>query len=129
MAKELKEMSLPEKMIMSQIINESPELEYPLKTLEMPEGFKNELEYDIPAEDKEKLWESLNPFVASFTMEDILLDIHSGKRFALKDYKVIRSNDRNFIVSPFYAEAGGTVLDFVPAGSADDLQMQQNDEN
>lgn len=128
MAKELKEMSLPEKMIMSQIINESPELEYPLKTLEMPEGFKNELEYDIPAEDKEKLWESLNPFMTSFTMDEILFDIHSGKRFALKDYKVIRSNERNFIVSPYYSEAGGTLLDFVPPTS-DEPQMQQDDEN
>ena len=124
----MKEMSTPEKLIMSQIIEESPELDYPLKTLEMPEGYQDELVYEIPEEDKEKIWKSLNPFMTSFTMDDILLDIHSNKKFALKDFKVIRSNGRNFIASPYYAEAGGTLLDFVPPECSGSSQECPDDE-
>ncbi len=124
----MKEMSIQEKLIMSQIIKESPELDYPLKTLEMPDGYQPELVYEIPDEDKEKVWNSLNPFVSSFTMEDILLDIHSNKKFALKDFIVIRSNGRNFICSPYYKEAGGTVLDFVPPECSGLSQECQDDE-
>ena len=45
-----------------------------------------------------------------------MIDIHAGKTFKVRDYIVTREGDGNFLVSPYYAEAGGTVLDWmVPA--------------
>ena len=109
----MEELSIPEKKILCQIIDEALELPYPLKTLKMPEGYKDELCYDIPEDKKEEVFKELYPFAGAPEMEDERLDIHSGKKFKVKDYLVIRSRKRNFIVSPYYNEAGGMVVDWV----------------
>lgn len=109
----MKVMSTPEKEILCKIVDESPLLEYKLKTLEMPEDYDDELVYDIPDEDKEKVFKEIYPFACAPEMEDVRLDLHSGKKFKVKDYLVIRSRNRNFIVSPYYNEAGGMVVDWI----------------
>lgn len=108
----MEELSIPEKEILSQIIDESPILDYELKRLDCGE-YQAELVYDIPDKDKEKVFKELYPFAGAPEMEDVRLDLHSGKKFKVKDYLVIRSRNRNFIVSPYYNEAGGMVVDWI----------------
>ena len=60
----MKVMSTPEKEILCKIVDESPLLEYKLKTLEMPEDYDDELVYEIPDEDKEKVFKELWPVTA-----------------------------------------------------------------
>lgn len=44
-------------------------------------------------------------------MDATYLDIHCKKTFKLRDAIITREDDCNFIMSPYYAEAGGTLLD------------------
>ena len=53
-------------------------------------------------------------------MDTVLLDIHTSKTFKVRNYIAIREGDLNFLAAPRYAEAGGTVLDWVPLPEDDD---------
>ena len=109
----MKVMSTPEKEILCKIVDESPLLEYKLKTLEMPEDYDDELVYEIPEDKKEEVFKELWPFGDCPAMDEVFFDIHEGEPFIVKDYKVIRSRNRNFIVSPYFSKSGGMVVDFV----------------
>ena len=54
------------------------------------------------------------------SLDTVLLDIHTNSSFKVRDYLVIREGDLNFLAAPRYAEAGGTVLDWVPLPDDDD---------
>ena len=108
----MEELSIPEKTVLSQIIDESPILDYELKRLDCGE-YQAELVYEIPDEDKEKVFKELWPFGDCPAMDEVFFDIHEGEPFIVKDYQVIRSRNRNFICSPYYAHSGGMVVDFV----------------
>ena len=69
--------------------------------------------YIIPDEDKQKVLDTLFPFFEKPSLDDERLDIHCHKKFKVRDFMVTHEGDGNFIVSPYYAEAGGTVLDWV----------------
>ena len=71
--------------------------------------------YIISDTDKEKVLKKLYPFDGIPSMDSRMVDIHTDKTFTVKDFMVVREGDGNFLVSPFYAEAGGTVLDWMPA--------------
>lgn len=70
-------------------------------------------EYIIPEDDKgivlEKmcLWELPD-------LDEQRFDLHSGKLFTVRDFRVTRENGRNWLVSPYYEEGGGTVIDWMP---------------
>jgi hypothetical protein len=49
-------------------------------------------------------------------MEKYVMDIHEGKKFKVKRFRVIREDGGNFIVSPFYPISGGTLLDWAECG-------------
>ena len=87
-------------------------LDYPTEPLEMANGCVVE-RYVIPDEDKQKIMDMLFPFFEQPSMDDERLDIHCNRKFKVRDFMVTREGDGNFIVSPYYAEAGGTVLDWV----------------
>jgi hypothetical protein len=61
-------------------------------------------------------------------MDSRMRDIHSGKRFMLKDFIVVREGDGNFLVSPYYAEAGGTVLDWMLTDNIRSNHIQDTEE-
>ena len=112
-----KEMSTPEKEMLCQIIDESPILDYPIVKLEMPEEYEAEMEYEIPAEDKEKILKELWPFATPVTLETIFWDLHEQAFFKMCGFKVIRSRNRNFIASPYYSHSGGLACDFISDAS------------
>lgn len=85
-----------------------PVLPYPL----VP--FGNCEEYQLPLESKASFFAENSHFGNRLCMTDTVFDLHSQKFFTLSDYKVIREREINYIVSPYYLEGGGTVIDFMP---------------
>lgn len=118
---DLKEMSTPEKTVLCRIISKSPKLPYPLKMMEMPEGFITEMEYEIPETDKAEILKDLYPFAGCPSLDDKRLDIHSGNIFNVKDYRVIRYNGRNLVVAPEYDKTGGMVVDWITPDEPSEL--------
>lgn len=107
------EMSLPEKQILADLVPEAAPLPYPTRRMRMPKGYKSEMEYIIPESDRKLILESLYPFQECPGLDDELFDLHMNKRFRVRDYRVIRHDGRNLLVSPYYPQKGGMVVDWV----------------
>jgi hypothetical protein len=76
-------------------------------------------EYVIPEEQKEPVLEALYPFVPIPSMDEERLDLHSGKKFKIREFRVTREGGMNCLVSPYYEEGGGTVIDWFPPDEDD----------
>ena len=87
-------------------------LKYPTEMMKMSNGCEVE-RYIIPEEEKQEVLDALYPFAGTPSLDDERLDLHTGKTFQIRDYIVTREGSGNFLVTPFYAEKGGTVLDWV----------------
>jgi len=87
----------------------------PLKTL-----YGDTVEYIIPEGQKEKVLKKLFPFGDPPPMSATWMDIHEKKEFQIKDFKVVQQGDYVLLVSPYFANSGGSVVDWEPIGSKDD---------
>ena len=105
-------LGLPERMLLLRITGPQEKLDYPTEILKMSNGCEVE-KYIIPESDKQKVFDALYPFIGRPSLDDTLIDIHASRTFKVRDYIVTREGDGNFLVSPYYAEAGGTVLDWM----------------
>jgi hypothetical protein len=76
-------------------------------------------EYVIPEEQKEPVLEALYPFVPIPSMDEERLDLHSGKKFRIREFRVTREGGMNCLVSPYYEDGGGTVIDWFPPDADD----------
>lgn len=104
--------------------NESPieeRLLYPTRPMFFPDGTSVE-EFIIPDEDKEILLEKLYPFSPIPKLTDVVYDLHADKTFVIKDFRVTWEHGMSYLVSPYYPESGGTVIDWVDKanGEGDD---------
>jgi hypothetical protein len=88
-------------------------LPFPTKRLWM-NGIEIE-EYIIPEDKKAEVLKDMYIFHPLPGLDDEQEDIHSGKRFRVRQFRVTRENGHNYLVSPFYEEGGGTVIDWIPA--------------
>ena len=95
-----------------------PELPFPKKMLSTERGVVEE--YDIPPDRKEQVLAELYPFVPIPGLDDEMYDIHEHKKFRVGDFKVTREGHFNFLVSPYYFNSGGTVIDWVPPDDEDE---------
>jgi len=73
--------------------------------------------YIIPDDEKEAVLNELYPFEGVPELNEEKYDLHSGKKFIVKDFMVTREGDMNYLVSPYYFEGGGSVIDWMPAES------------
>jgi hypothetical protein len=87
-------------------------LPYQTRPLFFPNGTSVE-EFIIPDEDKELVLEQLYPFSPIPKLTDVLYDLHADKTFVVKDFRVTWEHGMNYLVSPYYPESGGTVIDWV----------------
>lgn len=72
--------------------------------------------YEIPISEKAKALKQLWPFGGKPPeLDEERFDLHAGKRFKVGDFLVYREDEANFLVSPYYPEGGGTVIDWMPA--------------
>ena len=69
-------------------------------------------EFIIPDEDRELVLEQIYPFLPIPKLTDRMIDIHVDKEFLVKDFRVTWEHDMNYLVSPYYPEGGGTVIDW-----------------
>ncbi|HQC52012.1 MAG TPA: hypothetical protein PLE92_02690, partial [Lentisphaeria bacterium] len=101
-AKNCQIMSEQEKRILRTLLPESEPLPYPTVPLAMSIG-PDTIEYQIPAEHKERLLQELFFFSEIPELDEEAFDIHESRTFRVRDYKVIREDNRNYLVSPYYA--------------------------
>lgn len=87
-------------------------LPYQTRPLFFPNGTSVE-EFIIPDEDRELVLEQLYPFSPIPKLTDVLYDLHADKTFVVKDFRVTWEHGMNYLVSPYYPESGGTVIDWV----------------
>jgi hypothetical protein len=108
-------------------------LPYKTRQLFFPNGVSVE-EFIIPDEDRELVLEQLYPFSPIPKLTDVLYDLHADKTFVVKDFRVTWEHGMNYLVSPYYAESGGTVIDWVDEDWAtatddeDDLDEEMDDD-
>jgi len=100
-----------EKEILNVDVPETPPLPYPTRKLKMFNG-STAIEYVIPDEDKEKVLKELYPYEDCPDINERRYDLHEEKNFAVRRFKVIREDGRNYLVSPYYARSGGMVIDW-----------------
>jgi len=78
----------------------------------------NQIEiYIIPENEKEAVLKELYPFDDVPPLNEERFDLHMGKNFIVKDFMVTRENNMNFLVSPYYLEGGGSVIDWMPTNN------------
>jgi hypothetical protein len=98
--------------------DEERRLPFPTKPL-VVHGRKIE-EYIIPDDKRAEVLAQMYPFAPVPGLDEEWCDIHSGKVFAIRQFRVTREDGRNWLVSPFYEEGGGTVIDWVPTDEDDE---------
>jgi hypothetical protein len=104
-------------------------LPYPTQPLFLPNGSCVE-EFIIPEEDKEIVLAQLYPFAPIPKLTDILYDLHADKTFVVRDFRVTWEHGMNYLVSPYYPESGGTVIDWIDEDSwVDDDSVEFDDLN
>ena len=105
-------------------------LPYPTRPMYFPNGISVE-EFIIPDEDKEIVLKQLYPFSPIPKLTDELEDLHSGRKFLIKDFRVTWEHGMNYLVSPYYPESGGTVIDWMDESSwvDDEFDDDDNDES
>lgn len=70
--------------------------------------------YQIPDADKAGVLADLYPFDGGApSIDDTLYDIHERKAFKVRDFLVIRWCDGNLLVSPYFPQSGGMLVDWI----------------
>jgi hypothetical protein len=90
-----------------------PELPFPKRPLKVGGGVVQE--YIIPEEKKEEVLRQLYIFIPIPSLDDEMYDLHEEKKFKVREFRVTREGGMNMLVSPYYPESGGSVIDWVPA--------------
>jgi hypothetical protein len=86
-------------------------LPYQTRPMYFPNGASVD-EFIIPDEDRELILEQIYPFSPIPKLTDVMYDIHADKTFIVKDFRVTWEHGMNYLVSPYYPESGGTVIDW-----------------
>jgi hypothetical protein len=91
-----------------------PEYEPPYPTIKRlgPGYIGMTEEFIIPDADREMVLQKLYPFVDPPRLGTRKTDIECNKKFTVRDFKVVRERGHIALVSPYYYEAGGTVIDW-----------------
>ena len=71
--------------------------------------------YVIPENQKQAVLNRLYIFFPVPSLDEVMYDLHAEKTFRVRDFLVTREGGENFLVSPYYFESGGTVIDWLPA--------------
>lgn len=104
--------------------NTPPEYDYearlPFPTKPMDVGNGTVEEYVIPEDKRQEVLDALYLFVPVPSLDAVMYDIHEGKTFVVREFRVTWENGQNWLVSPYYPASGGTVIDWMPADFAEE---------
>ena len=114
--KKVSQLGKYERDMITQIIGLLPKLEFTTHRRRKSDGVMVDV-YDIPDDRKAELLDELYPFAPSPSMDDTLFDLHEGRSFKVSDFIVVREDNSNFAVSPYYLHSGGTILDWLTLDS------------
>jgi len=89
-----------------------PRLSYP--TCPVQAGAETIKEYIIPDEEKAQVLDHLYPFDPVPALTEMMFDLHEERQFRVGDFRVIRGAAMDMLVSPYYFNSGGTVIDWMP---------------
>jgi hypothetical protein len=92
--------------------DESPRLPFPTRAVNMGDGVIEQ--YEIPEDARAEVLDELYPFDPVPDLDDEVYDLHEGRKFVVREFLVTRENGMNLLVSPYYFESGGTVIDWMP---------------
>lgn len=93
-------------------------LPYPTRPLKVQGGEVEE--YIIPEDQKAEVLQQLYLFDPVPSLDEELYDLHEGKKFRVRDYRVVRDGDHNYLVSPYFPSSGGSVIDWMPLDFMDE---------
>lgn len=83
-------------------------LPYPLE-----DSPKNGIQiYRIPDSEKGKVLHGIYPFEGCPALDEVMVDLHLEREFAVGKFLVVRQSGLNYLVSPFFFKGGGTVIDW-----------------
>ena len=104
-------------------------LPFPTKPLKIGNDVVEE--YIIPDEKRQEVLEELYLFDPVPSLDEECFDLHEGKTFIVREFRVTWENGQNWLVSPYYPSSGGTVIDWLPADAAhaDDDEDEDEDED
>ena len=102
-------------------------LPYPTQTVTSLHGTPLQ-EVVIPQQEQREVLLRLYPFLPLPSLEERIADLHTGKEFTVKEFRVFRDGEVDFLTSPWFPEGGGTVIDWVPAGWSEQPQGLHIDE-
>lgn len=114
-----------ERHLLTSVMGLLPRLPYPTQEV-VKDGGKRVEVYEIPEDARASVLAELYPFSPSPSLDDTLFDLHEGRNFQVRDFLVVREDESNFAVSPYYLHSGGTILDWIPL---DRLESDTNDED
>jgi hypothetical protein len=89
-----------------------PRLSYPTRLV--PAGAEKIEEYIIPEGEKAQVLDDLYPFDPVPALTEMMYDLHEEKPFRVGDFRVLRGAAMDMLVSPYYFNSGGTVIDWMP---------------
>ncbi len=89
-----------------------PRLSFPTRTVGAGAGEVEE--YIIPEEEKGRVLEDMYPFEPFPDLDGTMFDLHEEKPFRVRDFRVIRGEAMDYLVSPYFFNSGGTVMDWMP---------------
>jgi len=92
---------------------EEKKLPFPTKALQI--GDDTVEEYLIPDDKKAEVLEQLYIFEDVPSLDEERFDLHEGKKFHVRDYRVTWEHGRNWLLSPYFESSGGSVIDWMPA--------------
>lgn len=101
-----------ERDMITEITGLLPKMEFATRRRRKSDGVMVDV-YDIPYSKKAEILAELYPFSPSPSMDDTLFDLHEGRSFKVSDFMVVREDNSNFAVSPYYLHSGGTILDWI----------------
>ena len=98
---------------MIQPIDEEAKLPFPTRPIKVQGGTVEE--FIIPEDKKEEVLEQLYLFDPVPSLDEEMYDLHEGKKFKVRDFRVTWEHGQNWLVSPYYPASGGSVIDWMPA--------------
>lgn len=95
-------------------LDAEPKLPFPTQKLKMEGGGTVDV-YIIPDDKKAEVLAELYLSSSVPHLDDVMFDLHIEKHFRVGDYLVTYERGVNYLVSPYYASGGGTVIDWMPS--------------
>ena len=123
--KKVSQLGKYERDVITRVMGLLPKLEFTTHRRRKSDGVMVDV-YDIPDSKKADLLEELYPFSPSPRLDDTLFDLHEGRSFKVSDFMVVREDNSNFAVSPYYLHSGGTILDWI---QMDRMEPDTDDED